>query len=162
MNQQDMTTSSAKLLISACLLGDPVRFDAQSKPIHSKIIHTLKQQGRLIKACPETLGGLPTPRPAAEINHQLIVTTHTGIDVTHEFQRGAAATLAICLEHNIRIAVLTEKSPSCGSQLVYDGSFQRHLIDGEGVTTRLLRKHGILVFNQFELEQAHAALLLIS
>lgn len=152
----------AKILISACLLGDPVRYDAKSKPIKSSIIQTWIRENRLIKACPETLGGLATPRPAAEINNDIIVTTRSGVNLSHEFRLGADATLSVCLEHNISIAILAESSPSCGSSFIYDGSFQKKKIKGEGITTQLLRQHGILAFSQFELEDAQATLLALT
>ena len=153
-----MNSHHNKLLISACLLGDAVRYDAQSKPIHSDIISTWQKSATLMKACPEMLGGLPAPRPAAEINAKLNgVYTLIGTDVSAAFEEGAQHTLSICLQHNIKIAVLTEASPSCGSNFIYDGSFTRKKIQGAGITTRLLRQHGIQVFNQFQLQEANLA-----
>jgi uncharacterized protein YbbK (DUF523 family) len=110
--------------------------------------------------CPEVSGGLNTPRPAAEImasSSKLIIATENQHDVTEAFIRGATKALELCKKHNIHIAILSESSPSCGSNTVYDGSFTRTKIPGAGITTQCLRGHGIQVFNQFELELAQAA-----
>ena len=118
-------------------------------------------QGFLLSACPEVLGGLTTPRPAAEIQINGRVQTNQGADVTQAFIKGAEKTLALALKHQIKIVILTERSPSCGSSNIYDGSFSRTMIDGQGVTTKLLRDNGIAVFNQFQLEQVQAQLDLL-
>ena len=146
--------STPKILISACLVGEPVRYDGKSNLIDHALISKWQSQGILLPICPEVIGGLKTPRPPAEIQLNGSLQTQQGIDVTAEFQRGAELTLQKALKHNIKIAILTEKSPSCGSQLIYDGAFARKLIKGQGVTAKLLEKHGIKVFNQFELAEA--------
>jgi len=119
------------------------------------LISQWQQQGLLLPLCPEVAGGLPVPRPAAEIQAQgmaLQVLTLEHIDVTTHFQSGAEQALALCKKHNIHIAILKEGSPSCGSGLINDGSFTNTKIQGEGVTTQLLRKHGIRVFNEMQTE----------
>lgn len=153
----------SKLLISACLLGDPVRYDGRAKGLRHPGLARLIAQDRVIGFCPEVAGGLPVPRPAAEIRagdgNRVIagearVVTVSGDDVSKSFLAGARQALALCREHGIRVAVLTESSPSCGSGQVYDGSFRRNAIGGSGVAAALLRQHGIKVFNQFELGAA--------
>lgn len=152
-----------KLLVSACLLGDPVRYDGKSKSLHHSGLTALVEQGRIIGYCPEVAGGLPIPRNAAEIQigdgmavitGQAKVVTRDGSDVTRYFLSGANQALALCRQHDVRIAVLTESSPSCGSSSIYDGSFSRHAIPGSGVTAALLKQHGIRVFNQHQLDEA--------
>ena len=143
-----------KILISACLIGEPVRYDGKSNLISNVLIKNWLAKGILLPLCPEVAGGLNTPRPPAEIKANGLIKTQEGIDVTTEFQRGAEFTLQQALKYNIKIAILTEKSPSCGSQLIYDGTFSRKLIKGQGVTAKLLEKHGIKVFNQFQLIEA--------
>jgi len=152
-----------KILISACLLGDRVRYDGQSKLLDNGTLETLVSQQRVIKFCPEVGSGLPVPRPAAEIEggdgsdvltNQAKVITRDGRDVSNYFIEGAQQALALCREHNITVAVLTGISPSCGSQKIYDGSFRRKIRDGDGVTSALLKQHGIHVFDQHQLEQA--------
>ena len=148
-----------KILVSACLLGEPVRYDGNSKQSQDRILKLLMQQQRIVAFCPEVAGGLPTPRAPAEIqNHgNLHVSTNTGEDVTDAFIRGAQLALKLCQQHKIHVAVLTELSPSCGSAQIYDGQFNRQKIDGEGVTTRILRQHGIKVFNQYQFDRAITA-----
>ena len=152
-----------KILVSACLLGDPVRYDGRSKALVNSDLDALLAQDRIISFCPEVAGGLPVPRAAAEIQAadgnaviagQAEVRTEDGIDVTDYFLAGAQQALALCRKHEITVAVLTESSPSCGSSKVYNGSFRRTAIPGSGVTTALLRQHGIAVFNQHQLEAA--------
>jgi uncharacterized protein YbbK (DUF523 family) len=149
-----------KILVSACLLGNPVRYDGQSKALNHSLLDKLVAEGRVISFCPEVAGGLPVPRAAAEIhagdgdaviNAMAQVKTQAGIDVTEAFVDGAQQALALCRQHGITIAVLTETSPSCGSEQIYDGSFSRSKIAGSGVTTALLQNNGIKVFNQHQL-----------
>lgn len=152
-----------KILLSACLLGNPVRYDGKSKTLHNAILDKLLSQGRVISFCPEIAGGLPVPRAAAEIHggdgaavidNLATVNTQDGTDVSEHFVAGAQQALALCHQHHIKVAVLTESSPSCGSKQIYDGSFTRRPLPGSGVTTALLRQHGIRVFNQHQLEPA--------
>ena len=142
-----------KILISACLLGERVRYDAKINKLKNKLIESWLTQGIVISICPEVAGGLSTPRAPAEIQTDLSVKTVAGKNVSQAFALGAQKTLSVALANNVKVAVLTEKSPSCGSSIRYDGSFSRQLIDGQGVTTQLLREHGIKVFNQFQLQQ---------
>lgn len=143
----------AKILISACLLGEPVRYDGRSESINSMALEALNRKNRIVAFCPEVAGGLSTPRERAEIR-SLRVFTESGKDLTEAFLQGARETLSLCQQHNIRVAVLTELSPSCGSSQVYDGNFNRQRIDGAGITTLLLRKHGIKVFSQHQITEA--------
>ncbi len=153
-----MNTSNPKILISACLLGDSVRYDGQHKLIAHPIIEQWSKAGYLIKQCPEVSGGLSIPRPPAEIQDAeasaITVLTNQGEDVTQAFTDGANHTLQLCLQYNIKLAILTEGSPSCGSSLINDGNFSGNKIKGEGLTTRLLRQHQIKVFSHNQLESA--------
>ncbi|WP_019616823.1 DUF523 domain-containing protein [Psychromonas ossibalaenae] len=153
MHSLKKAPSPYKILISACLLGENVRYDAKINKIENKLLDNWLQHGILLSICPEVCGGLATPRPAAEIQNDGSIKTQAGQDVSEAFTAGALKTLQLALENNIKAAVLTEKSPSCGSSQIYNGSFDRTLISGQGVTTQLLRRHGIQVFNQFQLQQ---------
>lgn len=153
-----MSNFCYKILISGCLLGQRVRYDAKIKDLKDPLLNQWLTEGILLPACPEVLGGLPTPRPAAEITLNGNIETAKGEDVSTAFDDGAHKTLALALSHNIKIAILTERSPSCGSSKIYDGSFSRVLINGQGKTTQLLRDHGIFVFNQFQLQEAQKKL----
>lgn len=152
-----------KLLVSACLLGDPVRYDGQSKTLHHPGLAELIAQDAVVGFCPEVAGGLPTPRPAAEIQAgdgaaviagAARVETRNGDDVTDHFLSGAQQALKLCQQQGVKVAILTESSPSCGSGQIYDGSFTRTAVPGSGVTAALLRQHGIAVFNQQQIDDA--------
>ncbi|MEZ6962713.1 MULTISPECIES: DUF523 domain-containing protein [unclassified Aeromonas] len=148
-----------KVLVSACLLGQPVRYDGQSKGIVSDWLQTLGAEGRVLAFCPEVAGGLPTPRPPAERQGELVV-TESGLDVTAEFARGAVLALETCQQQGIRFALLKEGSPSCGSGRIYNGRFEGQSVAGEGMTTALLRRHGIAVFSEAQLSELASALAL--
>ena len=126
------------ILVSACLLGVPCRYDGQSKA--HPLAQELCRRHRVIPVCGEIFGGLPTPRPPAEICGQRVV-TREGADVTAAYRRGAEA------------AVLKERSPSCGSGAVYDGTFSGTLTAGWGVAAGLLREQGIRVLGESRLEE---------
>ena len=153
---------STKILISACLLGDPVRYNGTDLLIDHPLLKQWQQQKRLISICPEVSGGMPVPRAPAEIqngdgylvlNHKARVLDSQQDDVTQAFMRGANKTLELALKHDCKIAILTERSPSCGSQNIYDGTFSNNRIKGMGVTAALLTQHGIRVFNQHNFER---------
>ncbi len=147
------------ILISACLLGEKVRYDAKDLLLEDEIISQWVKRGALISICPEIAGGLKTPRPPAEIQHlpdkSIKVISISNQDVTESFLIGAKLALNTCQQQNIQMAILTEGSPSCGSSLINDGHFSKNKISGEGITTRLLRQNGIKVFNQHQLSQAN-------
>jgi uncharacterized protein YbbK (DUF523 family) len=152
-----------KLLVSACLLGNPVRYDGKAKTLEHDGLQQLLTEDRVIAFCPEVAGGLPVPRAAAEIvagdGSAVIagtaqVKTREGNDVSEYFLAGAEQALALCRQHDISTALLTELSPSCGSGQIYDGSFTRQSITASGVTTALLQHHGVKVFNQFQMDEA--------
>ena len=152
--------------MSACLLGQPVRYDGRSSG-HPDLLQLWQQQGRVVPLCPEVAGGLPTPRPPAEIpggqggavlDGEARVVTVQGEDVSAAFLAGARLALELVRRHGIRVAVLKSGSPSCGNRQVYDGTFSGCKIDGEGVTSALLRREGVQVFSELELETAARAL----
>ncbi|MNF78042.1 hypothetical protein D3C85_1012920 [compost metagenome] len=154
-----MNHKPLRVLVSACLLGQPVRYDGQSKGILSDWLSSLGAEGRTLAFCPEVAGGLPTPRPPAERQGELVMTA-SGLDVTAEFDRGAELALEICLAQGIRFALLKEGSPSCGSGRIYNGRFEGVSMAGEGKTTALLRRHGIAVFSEDQLPELASALTL--
>lgn len=135
-------------LCSACLLGLNCRYDGKGKP-NDKIIELAKKE-LLIPVCPEQLGGLSTPREPAEIVGDRVMTI-SGEDVTVNFRKGAEGVLVIAKNLNIKEAILKQKSPSCGSGKIYDGSFSGSLIMGDGVTASLLKNNGIKVITEEDL-----------
>ena len=139
-----------KILVSACLLGEPCRYDGESKPNNSVI--SLKEKYILIPVCPEVLGGLKTPRIPAEVQGERVVRAD-GKDVTCEYNKGAQIALDIAKRAGISVAILKSKSPSCGNKQIYDGTFSRCLIDGKGITARLFEKNGIKVIDEQELDK---------
>ena len=152
-----------KLLVSACLLGQKVRYDGTDKDRREASLNELIAQNRVVAICPEVAGGLPVPRLPAEIqngdggdvlNEQARVVDLSGQDVTAEFVSGAQQALALAQQHNIRAAILKARSPSCGNAQIYDGMFSKRLIEGRGVTAALLERHGIKVFNEDEIAAA--------
>lgn len=134
-----------RILISGCLLGICCRYDGASKP-HPLAMELVKNH-ELVPVCPEQLGGLPTPRPPAERQGELII-AKTGLDVTEQYRRGAEETLKLCRLLNCEAAVLKERSPSCGSGEIYDGTFTGTLISGNGATAELLKTNGIPVYGE--------------
>ncbi len=149
---------TAKLLVSACLLGSPVRYDGRDKKLASGFLERLAAEGRLVAICPELAGGLPVPRSPAEIQSDGRVTDPTGADVSAEFREGARQALALAQGEGCRFALLTDGSPSCGSSFVHDGSFSVARVAGRGVTAALLEAHGIRVFAPDRIEELAALL----
>lgn len=156
-----------KILISACLLGKKVRYNGNAVSISCDIVDQWLAEGRVVSTCPEFDAGMSIPRAPAEIidgNGDTVwagtssVVANTGVDVTAFFMKGAQMALELCKKHNIRVAILTENSPSCGSSAIYDGSFTGTTKSGYGVTTALLRKNCIEVFSQHNIDSAHKAL----
>ena len=136
-----------KILVSACLLGLCCRYDGKSKA--DPRVLALRERHELIPVCPEQLGGLPTPRPPAEIRGDRVITCQ-GQDVTAAYEKGAAETLRLCQLLHADGAILKARSPSCGKGQVYDGSFSGVLTPGHGVTAQLLLTHGIPVWTEDE------------
>ncbi|MBE6788332.1 MAG: DUF523 domain-containing protein [Ruminococcaceae bacterium] len=136
------------IIVSACLLGTPCRYDGKSKPCESVI--ALKERHNLIPVCPEVLGGLEIPRTPCEIVGDKVISKN-GEDRTTEYQKGAEKALEIALKNGCKYAVLKHKSPACSPDGVYDGSFTGRLVDGMGVAARLLSQNKIKVLYEDEL-----------
>ena len=163
---------ASRILVSACLLGQPVRYNGSAKSAAHPLLEQWRQEGRLVAICPELSAGFGVPRPAAEIAEArdgeavlagaASVIEATGGDVTDLYVAGAQSALALALEHDCRFAVLTDGSPSCGSGFIYDGSFGGRRHAGIGVTTALLRQHGIEVFAETEIDVLQARLLQVT
>ena len=130
------------ILVSACLAG--VNCNYRGRNCENASVAELVKEGLAVLVCPEQLGGLTTPRPPAEIKNGKVFTKN-GNDVTGAFMRGAEEVLTICKKYNCQKAVLKSKSPSCGCGKICDGNFNGTLIDGDGITAALLKKHGVEV-----------------
>lgn len=134
-----------KIIVSACLLGDNVKYNGGNNK-NTELIEFLKDY-EIIKVCPEVMGGLFIPRIPSEIKGNNVINKN-GVDVTNNFINGALKVLDIAKEENIKIAILKEKSPSCGSNYVYDGTFTNKIINGMGITSKLLKDNGIIILNE--------------
>ena len=142
-----------KLLISRCLIGDKCRYDGLNKPLPTSTLEALKKKYELIPICPEVMGGLTTPRIANERRENRVI-RKDGVDVSKAFYDGANQCLDIAKKTHVDIALLKERSPSCGVHFIYDGSFLGRLIPGEGVFKELLReKTDIKICSEEEIDQ---------
>ena len=157
-----------KVLISACLLGNKVRYNASCLAISQADFDWLTSHTQLVTLCPEVSAGLPTPRAPAEIQNgqgtdvlqgKALVVGDDGVDVTSEFVKGADNALSVCKQQGIRYAILAEGSPSCGGTNIYDGSFSGVKVEGLGVTAALLTQEGIKVFSQHTISELKAELM---
>lgn len=151
-----------RILISACLVGRPVRYNGSAKTFVHPALEQWQAEGRLVVFCPEVSAGFSIPRPAAEIADSLSgtdvlrgsgrVIDTTGADVTDQFRQGAENALAVAKANDCRFALLIDGSPSCGSGFIYDGEFSGKKHSGNGVTAALLTESGIDVFAPAEIE----------
>ena len=145
------------VLISACLMGAPVRYDGKGKPLDAGALADISAHCRLVPLCPELAGGFQVPRPPAEIENGRtgddVLDGHArvlelgGRDVTALFIAGAEKALSFARAEDCRYALLIDGSPSCGSIMIYDGEFAGRKHAGNGVTAALLARHGIEVFS---------------
>lgn len=149
----DKVTQKIPLIVSACLLGVPCRYDSGSNALPAEQIHKLWKLYLLIPLCPEQLGGLSTPRIPAEIQTDGSVVNKAGKDVTEAFERGAAAALAVSRLNRCRLACMKNGSPSCGNRRIYDGTFANISIPGKGLTVQYFEKEQIKVYNENEIER---------
>ena len=146
-----------KILVSACLTGLKVRYDGSEKAQMSDQLQRWQKEGRLVIFCPELAAGLSVPRPPAEIISaeikdtllaQVRIIEINGQDVTEQYQLAARLALRTAQESDCTAALLTDDSPTCGSQFIYDGSFSGQRKSGMGVAASLLSKHGIAVVSE--------------
>ena len=154
-----------KILVSSCLLGEDVKYDGTNSSIalNPKFSFSSKElfmdilcENEIYSFCPEVAAGLPIPRIPAEIvkrDKPFIVQNENKEDVTINFLLGAKKAFDLCKEENIKVALFKSKSPSCGNGQIYDGTFSKTLIDGFGLTAKLLKENGIEVFNEKELKE---------
>ncbi len=133
------------ILVSACLLGMNCRYNGKGE-LNSQVL-ALSRDAVLIPFCPEIYGGLATPRDPAERQGEKVMTA-AGADVTEQYKKGAEEALRLARLYGCRAAVLKERSPSCGRGQIYDGTYTRRLIPGDGVTARLLEQEQIPVFGE--------------
>lgn len=150
-----------KILLSACLSGHLVRYNGTDKSCSSDLLQRWREEGRLVTHCPELAAGLPTPRLSAEmvsgqgidvLNGRAKMRESDGRDVTQPYVLAAWLALQTAQQHGCRFAIMTDGSPTCGSQTVYSGAFNAEKVSGEGVAVALLRQHGVEVFSEHQLD----------
>lgn len=144
------SVASPLCLVSACLCGVPCRYDGKAATVAP--LAKLHRSGLALAVCPEIDGGLLAPRPPCELSGGRVI-TRDGTDLTKQFQSGAAHVLELASQHGVTLAILKENSPSCGSTMIYDGSFNSQRIPGQGVTAALLREHGIRVLSEHTFQE---------
>lgn len=151
-----------KILVSACLMGFQVRYNGSNKAQLADVLARWQREGRLVIHCPELAAGLPIPRLPAEIlnaqgadvmKNRAQIVESDGQDVTAHYQLAAWLALKAAQEEGCTAALLTDGSPTCGSQFIYDGTFNGQRKPGAGVAAALLREHGITVFSDQQLSQ---------
>jgi len=149
-----------KVLVSGCLAGVLCKYNGTYNNVPELV--SLVEKGLAIAVCPEILGGGAVPREPNEtvngdgrrvLDGKARVMTPSGVDCTEMFIRGAVETLKKAREHNIKIAILKERSPSCGSSLIYDGTFSGRKIAGSGVTAAILQRAGIKVYSEYNFRE---------
>ena len=140
----------AKILVSHCLLGCCCRYKGDH--CQNDDIVSLAKYHTLIPVCPEQMGGLPTPRDPSEIVEDKVISCQ-GIDATLQYHQGAQMTLDIAKLNRVDFAIMKLKSPSCGTGIIYDGTFTSHLKEGNGITVDLLLKNGIEVYQDEEMNK---------
>ncbi len=137
-----------KILVSACLLGENCKYNGDNN--YSKAVAGFIEGHEVTAVCPEVLGGLSVPRKSAELVDGTVMTAeHISVDA--EFRKGAALALKQALDAQVDLAILQSRSPSCGVNQIYDGSFTKTLISGQGVFAKLLKDAGIRVIDAEEL-----------
>lgn len=143
------------IIVSACLAGIQCRYNGLSAL--NPLVETLVRQEQAVLLCPEVMGGLPTPRPCAELREGRVFAID-GQDVTSTYLAGAEKALQIALIAKCKKAILKSKSPTCGCGLVYDGTFSRQLVTGDGVFCRLLKENHIEVCTENDLGRFNCSL----
>ena len=141
-----------KLLISACLLGFCCKYDGGTNTLPADTLAALRATYELIPVCPETAGGLPIPRAPIERRGGRVL-SREGNDVTNEYEQGALLALALAERFGCRRALLKERSPSCGAGEIYDGSFSHTRVPGDGVAAEALRRAGLTLCGESELQK---------
>lgn len=140
------------ILISACLMGYECKYCGGSNKLEETGLSSLKEKYRIIPVCPESAGGLPTPRDPSERLGDKVVSSK-GADVTAQYKKGGETALFLCGKYGCKKALMKAKSPSCGRDEIYDGTFTGTLVPGDGVAVEILKNSGVTVFTEDELEK---------
>lgn len=139
-----------RLLISACLLGRNCKYSGGNN--YHPLTEALRERYELVPVCPECMGGLPIPHdPAERVGDKVI--SRTGTDVTAPFKKGAELALRRARQTGAKLALLKERSPSCGCGAIYDGTFTGTVVPGSGVAAELLAKNGVTIYGESRIKE---------
>lgn len=138
-----------KILVSACLLGVNCKYNGSNNE-NEKVLSYIKDK-EVIPICPEIMGGLSTPREPSEIFENKVI-SKSGKDVTSNFQKGAEETLNLARKLGVKKAILKSRSPSCGLDEVYDGTFSNKLVNKNGITAELLKNNGFVILREEDVD----------
>jgi uncharacterized protein YbbK (DUF523 family) len=138
------------LIISTCLCGNNTKYNGGNNLIDR--LNEIEAKFNLIHICPEVFGGLSTPRNPSEILGDKVI-SNKGLDVSNNFINGANQAVELAKKYNVKYALLKEGSPSCGVHKIYDGTFTGTKIDGNGITTFMLKELGVIVFSENEIDE---------
>lgn len=158
------TPSANRVLVSACLIGEPVRYNGVSVESHHPVLRRWLAEGRLVPVCPEVAGGMPLRRSPAEVTggeggiavrlRGARVVDSSGQDVTAEFVSGAEQVILQAIDAGIRVAILKDGSPSCGVTYTYDGTFTGRRVAASGIMAERLHHAGIRIFSETQIDDA--------
>lgn len=138
------------IVVSQCLLGVPCRYDGKSCP--NQKVTELQGYHKLIAVCPEAMAGLPIPREPMELNENRRAVSKKGVDFTDRLVEQGNAIVSLMEKNNCKKAILKSKSPSCGVGKIYDGSFSKTLVDGDGIVAEIIKKAGFQVVTEDEIQ----------
>lgn len=131
-----------RIVVSACLLGENCKYNGKNN--RNEALLQRLQGHEVIPVCPEVAGGLGVPRPCVELRRGVAYNQY-GENVDAAFHAGVEKTLAQIEGQSIDLVVLQSRSPTCGVKQIYDGSFQKRLIDGQGMLAAALLARGYRV-----------------
>lgn len=140
------------LLVSACLIGFECKYCGGSNVLDAPVLSALRERYRLIPVCPESAGGLSTPRDPSERLGDRVVSSK-GADVTAEYEKGGNTALFLAEKYGCKKALMKAHSPSCGNDGIYDGTFTGVIVPGMGVAAEKLTKAGVSVYSEKQLEK---------
>ncbi len=143
------------IAVSGCLLGYDLKYNGKNNR-NDELLEILRGH-RIISVCPEVSGGLPIPRDPAERKGDRVISC-TGADVTGQYRKGTELAVRKIMDNGVKMAVLKAKSPSCGKDRIYDGTFSHTVISGDGTLAEALKAMGITVFSEKETEEIRAYL----
>ena len=133
-----------KIMVSGCLLGENCKYNGRNN--YSEKVAEFIKGHEVFSVCPECLGGLPVPRVPAEIVNGVVI-NREGENVDIQFRKGAEIALEIARKESIDLAILQSRSPSCGVKQIYDGTFSKNIIDGQGIFAKLLKENGFQIID---------------